>query len=146
MLLIQNGKQERVNNMSIGKNITVKYEDNSKYIQKEFKAKKTKILYAMGLKWLEICTKIITRNGIVDTGRLRASLSFITPKDNAGNGGFKGGDKISGRAEEDNLIVGSNVKYAAKQELTNKKGSFIRPSVLDYKEDYKNIAETILKE
>lgn len=146
MLLIQNGKQERINNMSIGKNISIKYDDNSKVVKSEFKAKKTKILYAMGLKWLEICTKIITRNGIVDTGRLRASLSFITPKDNGGNGAFKNEDKINGRAEEDNLIVGSNVKYASRQELTNKKGSFIRPSVLNYKEDYKNIAETILKE
>lgn len=132
--------------MSIGSNVNIKFEDNSKFIKSEFEVKKNKILYAMGLKWLEICTKIITVNGIVDTGRLRASLSFITPIESGGNGAIETGDDITGRSEEGSIIVGSNVKYAAKQELTNKKGSFIKPSILDYKEDYKEIAKTILKE
>ena len=132
--------------MSIGSNVNIKFEDNSKPIKSEYKAKKNKILYAMGLKWLEICTKIITVNGIVDTGRLRASLSFITPSESGGNGAKEIGDDITGRSEEGSIIVGSNVKYASKQELTNKKGSFIKPSILDYKEDYKEIAKNILKE
>ena len=132
--------------MSIGSNVNIKFEDNSKPIKSEYKAKKNKILYAMGLKWLEICTKIITVNGIVDTGRLRASLSFITPSESGGNGAVEIGDDITGRSEEGSIIVGSNVKYASKQELTNKKGSFIKPSILDYKEDYKEIAKNILKE
>ena len=132
--------------MSIGSNTNIKFESNSKFIKEEFKIKKNKILYAMGLKWLEICSKIITVNGIVDTGRLRASLSFITPSESGGNGANEIGDSITGRSEEGSIIVGSNVVYAAKQELTNKKGSFIKPSVLDYKEDYKQIATTILKE
>lgn len=132
--------------MSIGSNVNIKFEDNSKPIKSEYKAKKNKILYAMGLKWLEICTKIITVKGIVDTGRLRASLSFITPIENGGNGAVEVGDDITGRSEEGSIIVGSNVRYASKQELTNKKGSFIKPSILDYKEEYKNIAKEILKE
>lgn len=132
--------------MSIGSNVNIKFEDNSKPIKSEYKAKKNKILYAIGLKWLEICTKIITVNGIVDTGRLRASLSFITPSESGGNGAVEIGDDITGRSEEGSIIVGSNVKYASKQELTNKKGSFIKPSILDYKEDYKEIAKNILKE
>ena len=132
--------------MSIGSNVNIKFEDNSKPIKSEYKAKKNKILYALGLKWLEICTKIITVNGLVDTGRLRASLRFITPSESGGNGAVEIGDDITGRSEEGSIIVGSNVKYASKQELTNKKGSFIKPSILDYKEDYKEIAKNILKE
>lgn len=132
--------------MSIGSNVEIKFEDNSNKFKTELNRKRMKLTYAIGLKWLEICTKIITVNGIVDTGRLRASLSFITPSESSGNGAMEVGDDITGRSEEGSIIVGSNVKYAAKQELTNKKGSFIKPSILDYKEDYKEIAKNILKE
>lgn len=140
-------KQERnLNNMSIGKNYDIKYEDNSNQVKTDFKAKKVKITYAIGLKWLEICTKIITNKNIVDTGRLRASLSFITPTQSGDNNPFETEDSISGRADDDTIIVGSNVKYASKQELTNKKGSFIEPSLTGYANEYKKVTEQILKE
>ena len=132
--------------MSIGKSLEVKFEDNGNKFNVELDRKRMKITYALGLKWLEICTKIITNKNIVDTGRLRASLSFITPSQSGGNKGFESGDNINGRSGERQVIVGSNLKYASKQELTNKKGSFLKPSITDHKEDYKKITEMILKE
>lgn len=140
--------------MAIGKSFQVKFEDNSNKFNVELNHKRMKITYAVGLKWLEICTKIITNNGIVDTGRLRASLSFITPYKSSGENPFcpqvkdsKPTDRIRGKSGGDGeIIVGSNVKYASKQELTNKKGSFLKPSITEHKEDYKKITEMILKE
>lgn len=128
----------------------VKFENNAPTAVKDLETKKELILFAIGLKWQTICTKIITINGIVDTGRLRGSLTFITKSwvggpiasvgenvDNDYLGGSSGSDDV--------LIVGSNVEYAAKNEFNNPKGAFLRPSVTEYSEDYKNIAEEILK-
>lgn len=140
--------------MSIGSNVEIKFEDNSNKFKTELNRKRMKLTYAIGLKWLEICTKIITVNGIVDTGRLRASLSFITPYQSSGANSFSGSaedskasDRIRGKSGEDGVvIVGSNVKYASKQELTNKKGAFLKPSITDYKQDYEEVTKAILKE
>ena len=131
--------------------IEVKIEDNSKLVEEIAKQKKQQILYAIGLKWQKICTNIITVNGIVDTGRLRGSLSFITvnkkssPISNTNNNKTK--DFLDGSSGSDNdLIVGTNVEYAKKQELHNSKGAFLRPSLIDYKEVYEEIAEQIWKQ
>lgn len=140
--------------MSIGSNVEIKFEDNSNVFKAELNRKRMKLSYAIGLKWLEICTKIITAKGIVDTGRLRASLSFITPYQSSGANSFAGDvkgskstDRIRGKSGENGvIIVGSNVKYASKQELTNKKGGFLKPSITDYKEDYEEVTKAILKE
>lgn len=131
--------------------IAIKFEDNSDKILKEIDEKTLKITYAMGLLWQNICSKLITRLKIVDTGRLRASLTFITfdkvgkPINKSPNSTPK--DYLNGSSDEKgDLIVGSNVVYAKKQELTNKKGAFIRPSILEYRQDYKNLAEKLWKE
>lgn len=129
---------------------TIKFENNTKKVKENWKGKKEKILFAMGLKWQEIASKVITRNGIVDTGRLRGSLTFITPTQKGGSinsvPSNEPNDYLNGSAPEDSIIVGSNVNYAAKQEFENKKGAFIKPSVMNYRDDYKNIVETIMKE
>ena len=123
---------------------SVKFENNFPKYKNEWKERKKEITYAWGLKFISLASKIITRNGIVNTGRLRASLSFITI-DKSGSNGGGGQDVLNGSSgNESDLIVGSNVKYAAKQELENKKGPFIRPSITDYREDYKNIAKSIM--
>lgn len=136
--------------MALAKNVEIKFEDNSNKFKADWKDKKQKILYTMGLKWQSICVGIITRNRIVDTGRLRGSLTFITKN--------KRGDSISrvpenqsddflkGSAGENELIVGSNVFYAAHNELNNRKGAFLKPSIMNYREDYENTAEAIMKE
>lgn len=123
----------------------IKFENNMNKFNSEWKHKKKEILYGICLKWQEIATKIITSNGIVDTGRLRASLSFITVDKKGGNG-FKAGDTLSGSSgNEGTAYVGSNVEYAKKQELYNKKGAFIRPAITNYRNEYEKVAKAIMK-
>lgn len=127
----------------------VKFEDNSNKIKAELKNAEKEILYAIGLKWQTLATKIITANKEVDTGRLRGSLTFVTPdkvggsiskvKDN------KSSDFLSGKAPEKTVIVGSNVEYAVKVEISNPKGPYLKPSIMSYRDVYKNLAEQILK-
>lgn len=125
--------------------VNVKFENNLPQFERELKDKKQLISYAWGLKWMSLASQVITRNGIIDTGRLRGSLSFITINQNGNNGAFENGDKLIGSSGDDGtVIVGSNVKYARKQELENKKGSFVRPAVTDYKESYEELAKSIL--
>ncbi len=129
--------------------LKINIQDNSKKLLGETEEKKEKILYMIGLEWQRIVTKIITEKKIVDTGRLRASMSFITNKRQV-----KGTrvpetlpkDYLSGRAGKDELIVGSNVEYAEKNELTNRKGDFLRPSLLEHTGVYQKIADSVFKE
>lgn len=130
--------------------IGVKFEDNSVKFKKDWENKRKKILWAWGLKWQELATKIITINRIVVSGRLRGSLTFITP-DKVGTPisrvpENKPSDFLKGKAPENSIIVGSNVEYAAKNELENPKGSFVRPAILTYRDSYQNIAKQIMKE
>lgn len=125
--------------------VNVKFENNLPQFERELKDKKQLISYAWGLKWMSLASQVITRNGIIDTGRLRGSLSFITINQNGNNGAFESGDSLIGSSGDDGtVIVGSNVKYARRQEFENKKGSFVRPAITDYKDSYEEIAKSIL--
>lgn len=136
--------------MAISRILEIKFENNKSEVESDLKIKEQKILYAIGLKWQEICTKIITRNGIVDTGRLRASLTFITSTKRGGPISFapnsKPSDFLKGSSGGKEVIVGSNVVYALRQEIENKKGAFLKPSILNYREDYENVTKSILEE
>jgi len=129
--------------------LKVNIQDNSKKLLGETEEKKEKILYMIGLEWQRIVTKIITEKQIVDTGRLRASMSFITNKrqgKGAGVSNSKSTDFLSGRANKNELVVGSNVEYAEKNELTNRKGDFLRPSLLEHTRVYEQIAKSVFEE
>ncbi len=125
-------------------------ENNSVSVLSTLTEAKEKILYAIGLEWLKICTVLVTENKIVDTGRLRASLSFITQKNKGQNTSTtvtQVSDQLTGSAEKDELIVGTNVEYASYIENGTYKMSsrpFLNNSVMYYADDYKNLAEDIL--
>lgn len=99
---------------------SIKIEDNSKLVLNAEDKAIENALYAMGVKAVEGSVDAISgKYGIpkaVDTGRLRASISFITPTDNGGSGeanaNSKAGDKLTGIAEKNSVVVGSNVEYA----------------------------------
>ena len=109
--------------------ITVK--DNLPTLEKAKGEAIERALYAMGTKALEGAVRSISgqytdSNLAVDTGRLRASLSFITPSGdmakvppsmptakNDSVEGSKVGDKLDGIAESKTVIVGTNVEYAS---------------------------------
>lgn len=130
--------------------INVEFESNLNEIQEEFKKRKKLITYAWGLKWQKLSVNLITRNGIVDTGRLRASLTFITV-DKVGkpirkSNKSKPEDFLGGSSGEDEtLVVGSNVPYAKKNEMFNPKGAFILPAITNYRKSYENITKAIME-
>lgn len=99
---------------------SIKIEDNSKLVLEAEEKAIEDALYAMGIKAVEGSVDAISgKYGIpkaVDTGRLRASISFITPTDSGDSGEAnthsKAGDKLTGTAEKNSVVVGSNVEYA----------------------------------
>lgn len=98
----------------------IKIESNLEKVEKELEKTIEKALYVMGIKAVEGATDAISGkysiNSAVDTGRLRASISFITPTQKGDSGkveaNSKGEDKLYGKAEENTVVVGSNVEYA----------------------------------
>lgn len=131
--------------MSIG----WKFTSNYPKWHKDYESVRQNILYGFGLKWQEISSKLITKKGIVDTGRLRASLTFSCehkdgPPINESKESYPW-DFIDYNEDKNSVIVGSNVEYAAKQELGNKKGAFVAPAILDFEKDYREVAKTIMK-
>lgn len=107
--------------MSDGMHANIRLENKSKLILDELGEATERALYAIGVKAVEGSVDAISgRYDIapaVDTGRLRASISFITPTEQGGGGMMKpknaeAGDELSGKAEKNTVVVGSNVEYA----------------------------------
>ena len=103
--------------------ISVKLENNSKIVLDEMRKKMEDALYVMGVNSVEGASEAISgASGIapaVDTGRLRASISFITPTREGANkvstkeaAVLQPGDQLKGSADENTVVVGSNVEYA----------------------------------
>lgn len=97
---------------------------NTKQVENELEKKKELALYAIGNVVLEKAVEAISgdytpSNLAVDTGRLRASLSFITPKLHYSGKSFvpsaasAEGDWLEGVTDEnDTVLIGTNVEYA----------------------------------
>lgn len=130
---------------------------NVKVVKEELEKDKLKILRLWGSKAVEKSVDAISGNaGIqsaVDTGRLRASISYILPDGTKGDSGLttsnqQFNDKLSGKSEENTLIVGSNVDYAIYvHEGTEKMPArpFLRLGIDNMKEDAEEMAERVLK-
>ena len=104
-----------------GLRYNIRVESNSKIVFDALEEAKERALYAIGIKAVEGSVDAISgRYDIkpaVDTGRLRASISFITPTQKGGSGQPKpanaqAGDELTGTAEHNTVVVGSNVEYA----------------------------------
>ena len=98
---------------------SVHFENNRKLIEEELKKALEKCLYAIGVtsvaKVVEYMSKPdFTGKDIVDTGRLRASISFITPERESGPNSTEAtiADTLTGRSPELTVYIGSNVEYA----------------------------------
>lgn len=130
-----------------------KFTDNSDKLMKQLEGREIQILNEWGKLWQSIATKLVTKNKAVDTGRLRASLSYLVytgvGQKNPPVPETVSSDYLSGKASKKNeLVVGSNLPYAKYIEL----GSggkvprpFIKPAFLEYKRQYEKLAEQILK-
>ena len=107
--------------MSDGMRFTIRVENNSQLALGELEKTTERVLYAIGVKAVEGSVDAISGrydiDPAVDTGRLRASISFITPTQKGDSGQPKpanaqAGDELTGTAEQNTVVVGSNVSYS----------------------------------
>ena len=143
--------------MSDGMRFTIRVENNSQLVISELEKATERVLYAIGVKAVEGSVDAISgRYNIkpaVDTGRLRASISFITPTDKGGSGQLKpanaqAGDELTGTAEKNSVVVGSNVEYAEKVHNGDSKMEgrpFLREGIDQTKDKMQEQAEKIFK-
>lgn len=160
--------------MSDGMRFTIRVENNSQIVLEELEKVTERALYAIGVKAVEGSVYAISgKLGIeraVKTGRLRASISFITPAgdmtvvpngekrfENKEVENSEDGDKLSGTAEKNSVVVGSNVEYAEKVHngmWTSEKGGqnrkykerpFLRVGIEKTKDQMQEQAEKIFK-
>ena len=101
--------------------IRIKVQSNADLAKEELEKATERALYAIGVKAVEGSVDAISGrydiDPAVDTGRLRASISFITPTDKGNSGqpkpaNAKTGDELTGTAEQNTVVVGSNVSYS----------------------------------
>lgn len=143
--------------MSDGMRFTIRVENNSQLVLEDLGEAMERALYAIGVKAVEGSVDAISgRYDIkpaVDTGRLRASISFITPTDKGGSGQPKpenaqAGDELTGTAEQNTVVVGSNVEYAEKVHNGDSKMAgrpFLREGIDKTKDQMQEQAEKIFK-
>lgn len=136
----------------------IKLDDNSELFKQASEEAIDRALYAMGVKAVEGSVDAISgRYSVapaVDTGRLRASISFITANGERGDSGIptppngNPGDKLSGTAEKNSVVVGSNVEYAepvhdGTSRMTGR--PFLREGIDRTKDDMQRQVEKIFK-
>ena len=136
-------------------------DDNTKVAKEQLEKEKLRILRLWGSKAVEKSVDAISGNaGIpsaVDTGRLRASISYILSDGEKGDSGLttsnqQAGDKLSGKADKDSVFVGSNVEYAIYVHEGTGSGDseiparpFLRLGIDNMKEQAQEMAERVLK-
>lgn len=143
--------------MSDGMRFTIRVENNSQLVISELEKATERALYAIGVKAVEGSVDAISGrydiDPAVDTGRLRASISFITPTDKGGSGQPKpanaqAGDELTGTAEQNTVVVGSNVSYSEfVHNGTSKMAGrpFLREGIDKTKDQMQEQAEKIFK-
>lgn len=114
-------------------------------------------LQTVGVQAQAHATAEITSQGAVDTGRLRASITFAVSGDSArqhsysddqGNG-YTQAIEGAGDSKDHTLYLGTNVEYAPYVEMgTSKmpKRPFIRPAIENFLSDYQQIFTQVLSQ
>lgn len=94
---------------------SINIQDNSDKVLKELDNLMPEMLNATGIELYKSIYQFMTDDKIVDTGRLRGSISFSTPFNNYNNPipANKPEDFIANVKEKDTVIYGSNVEYAS---------------------------------
>lgn len=143
--------------MNEGMKFTIHVENNSQLVISELEKATERALYAIGVKAVEGSVDAISGrydiDPAVDTGRLRASISFITPTQKGGSGQPKPanaqpGDELTGTAEQNTVVVGSNVSYAEYVHNGTSKMAgrpFLREGIDKTKDKMQEQAEKIFK-
>lgn len=115
----------------VSENMVVELIDNSEEVLEAFEKAISRGLAAIGDTATGHAKEIITKEGRVDTGRLRNSITF-EPK-----------------MPEKFVAIGTNVEYAPYQELGTSRGIkpayFLTRAALNYKEEYKSLLKDSLE-
>lgn len=115
-------------------------QDFSTDVLKCFNEACDRALYRIGLKGVEGAVESISKlpNKAIDTGRLRASISFVAHgEQKSENKGAEEADYISGAPDELCTVIGTNVNYAVYVHEGTKKmpaRPFLRDGVNDMKD------------
>lgn len=151
--------------MSDGFDYKITIQNNAGIVLAEKEKAIQRALYNMGVKAVEGSVDAITGKYSIEpavkTGRLRASISFITSSgdmsvvpsgeqryENKAVKESKNGDKLSGKAPENAVIVGSNVEYAEYVHNGTSKmpgRPFLREGIEQTKDDMQRQVEKIFK-
>ena len=128
----------------------VTIEDNSKKILEEFEKRMPEVLDGIGNEFYKSIYNFMTEDKVVDTGRLRGSISYSTPSKDYKNPTLAntGNDFITGNKEESTVWYGSNVEYASYVNSGTSKQrarKFIENGTYRAIPQVKKVVETILK-
>ena len=110
-----------------------------------------KAMIMIGLQMEGYAKEYLTSQDAVDTGRLRGSITFATETEHSsGQSPAEAGDYSTlGKPEKHTVTVGTNVEYAPYIEFGTSKMAdrpYLRPTVTDHLDEYKEILESCLKE
>lgn len=96
-------------------NFSINISDNSAEVLNELDKLMPEMLNAVGNELYKSVYNFMTEDKIVDTGRLRGSISYSTPYNNYNNpiSANEPSDFIKDVREKDTIIYGSNVPYAS---------------------------------
>lgn len=104
--------------MTDGLDFDIKIDNQSAEVLEALKTRAEDCLYIMGTRAVAGAVDSISFDNLaVKTGRLRASISFVTAGGNVGQSdkpsdNSQAGDTLSGKAAENSVYVGTNVEYA----------------------------------
>lgn len=135
--------------------VDVKLENNTMKVEAEFGKAMGRALYAIGVTAQGDIVKYMSKpdftgRDIVDTGRLRGSISFVTPEEESGvyDNNADSSDALSGKGLENTVILGTNVEYADEVNNGSKKQKgrkFMENGIEPNWSKYQDLAKEIFK-
>ena len=132
----------------------VDYKDNSKEVLSALEKGKRNALTAIGATAETHTKENITADGLIDTGRLRNSITYAaddysgigTYTDNEGN--RYDDAKARNTPKDDEVAIGTNVEYAAYTELGTQHITahhYLKRAVTEHQDEYKKLAVEAIK-
>lgn len=139
--------------------IDIRMTDNSREIEREFESAVDRALIRIGLQAESFMKQKISSYPVVDTGLLRASLTFAVSGDEAHiksyradtgteTGSYSGTAPNESDPNKKSVYIGTNVEYAAINELGGHGRAgrpFIKPAASEHSDVYRRILEDELK-
>lgn len=95
--------------------IVLEITDNTELVKKALEGNIDNALFIAGLEVQKDVVNFIVEDRVIDTGRLKSSISFVTPtRIGVGKASWnsRSGDQLSGKALPNSVEIGTNVDYA----------------------------------